>query len=195
MKKNILSFIKNTYTKSFVLGLALSFIIGFSVQSVVASSQTSKFIPEQSGLINKIGSLTIGSSTSASWINPDSANARPECLTSKPGTENETCLDVQGAGAFSKLMVLNMPAFIQGTPSNPATIALSDFASAPSTTFASIVTGLPAGLILEGDSGDDSIMATSLQLNNSGNFAPVNTTNMRGLCANNAGEFYLCSWW
>lgn len=184
MKKNILSFIKNTYTKSFVLGLALSFIIGFSVQSVVASSQTSKFIPEQSGLINKIGSLTIGSSTSASWINPDSANARPECLTSKPGTENETCLDVQGAGAFSKLMVLDMPTFITDT------LFLNNDGNS------STISGLPTGLVLENTGGNDSIMATSLQLNDaSGDPAPVNTTNMRGLCANNAGEFYLCPWW
>lgn len=170
----------NANAKSFVLGLALAIIIGFGVQSVVASSTTLKYLGQESGLVNKIGSLTVGQASPISWIDWTSSDPRSTCMTSKPGTEDETCLGVSGVGAFSKLMVLDIPAFVTDT------LFLNNDANS------NTIAGLPTGLVLEDTGGDDSIMVSGLQRNEDGSFMPVNTTDKRGLCASETGVLYPC---
>ena len=193
MKKKIVSFLKNSQTKFFVLGIVLAVIISFSLSALASPVQTYKFIQSESGLVSRIGSLSVNQEGTASWINPKGwhsgkhAGKRESCLTTyglSDKNEVESCLDVKGPGAFSKIITLDIPTFIYST------LFIGD-----SSSFGNI-TGLPSGLILEDDSNstNNSILAAGLQRNGpDGKLAPRDLTSQRNLCADKiTGKLYPC---
>ncbi len=192
--KKVKSFIKKSNIKSFILGIAIAILISFGVTAVLAVSsdqdgggmstggittKTYGFIGQNVGLVNKIGSLTIGKNTDDDWI-MDTSN---KCLTQGDGIELQTCLSVVGSASFSKLTVLDMPAFIQNS-----SLFLNESGDQ------SFLAGLPRGLVIDDFAGDDdSIMVSSLQYEVDGNLAPRNLDEQRNLCSDSNGKLYVCA--
>jgi hypothetical protein len=148
------------------------FSLGLLVASAEVFPRAKKFLGADSGsLVNRIGSLSIGSSTPASWLSNNTvAGFRQSCInkhtTSKGGSQGvESCLDVAGGAAFDALFV-NQPAYFVGK------VVLNN----------SFLSNDPQGLVVgsDGHSGN-SIYIQSLA-----------GSGTRRLCATNKGEVILC---
>ncbi len=195
MKKKIVSFLKNSHIQYFALGTVLAVVISFSLSAVFAQTNPTvyKFIQPDNGLVNRIGSLSVNRGDTASWINPKGWHSgnrdgkRETCLTTyglSDKNEVESCLDVNGIGAFSKIITLDIPTFIYPT------LFLNSSADFNTTV------GLPSGLIIEDDPNttNDSILAAGLQYTDAnGALSPRDLTSKRNLCADKTtGELYPC---
>ncbi len=204
MKK---TFLKREHLKSFLLGFIILFVtIGFfnviesdnefikKVQAAASvngggasfsgSSEpadfTYPFLGPSNSLVNRIGSLTFGSNTTAPWITSDTIHGKT-CLTGfNRGGEKESCLAVNGIGSFSKLFVYGIPAYITNN------LLLSPNAG-------NSYIGAQGLMIANFPGSDDSIMASGLQYEANGAFAPRDTTTLRHVCATpDKGILYPC---
>ncbi|MCI5051452.1 MAG: hypothetical protein MRY57_04030 [Candidatus Pacebacteria bacterium] len=180
--KKLLRKINTQTSRSIVLGLALSFALLGGVSSVLASNVV-PFIGGGAGnLIERNGSLTIGDTTSASWI----VNQVQDCIVAElSAPARETCLDVSGGSAFINLLV-DRSAYLTGKT------AIGNFSGGSATSFPG---GIPGAFIVQAtQAGFDSILVTGLaRLDQSGNLAPRDLTTHSRVCAQQDGTLYTCS--
>lgn len=168
--------------RSVVFGLLLALVMSAGVSLVSAQNSTVEpFLGPTSTLMSRIGSLAIGSSSIPNWFSYDSACTTFDHLL----TMNYTCLDVAGGGVFSNIVV-NQNAHVLETVT-VTNLALYN----PSER--SLIGILPA-LLIEAVGVNDSMLIQGLgRVNGGNNFAPVDTTTQREVCATASGTLTICS--
>lgn len=178
----------------FALGLMISMTFAYP-----ASAQTAEQFPETStNLVSRVGSLVISPIATLGKLNTSFFNTISGYMNRcerglNTGPAMESCLEVTGdtntfaISSFAEILTNNIKAFVQGkTFVGPAS------GSGP--------TNQPVTLVVANTAGNnDSIMVSDLgRFNESGQFAPLDKTTMRGVCAGNGqngyadGEFYAC---
>jgi hypothetical protein len=185
--KKILEKINTTTTRSIVVGLIVSLGI-MAATSAVQALNVLPFIGNNSTLIERNGSLTIGDAISANWIleaiNPFNPSAvSPNCVLSEnPGSE--TCLDVSGGAAFTDLLI-DRSAYLLGKTVIGATLSNGSTTSFPGND--------SARFIVQESGAADSMLVSGLGFRGfSGTFSPRNTTSYQQICATFDGALYRC---
>ena len=203
--KKFFSTKKNKTIVSVIAGIALAGLLSISSSYVAnaialpaAPLQAENFIGIGStGLMSRIGSLTVGSTTSAPWITSPFV---PDCATTNNASYTKTCLAVEGTGTFSKLWVSAQGLFMDGVIVSTASqiggggggeIGWLDRAIAFA---ASLPVSDPAFLIHDiSGTTEDSMLISGLGYFQSGNFAPRNLTTERDVCAAANGKLIICT--
>lgn len=193
--KKLLQKINTRETRSLIFGLVLALAIGGASSFVSAQGSISTgggtaavpFLGPTTGLLSRIGSLTVGASTTASWIT--STLSEIGCTRSTYNGVN-TCLDVSGGGTFANLIIdqttqVRETAVVSslgeyggglGDLGIIPTFLIEDIGAANNSM---LVQGLGRVSGSEGSEGQQ-------------NFNPLNTTNERDICARPSGELRIC---
>lgn len=189
--KKLLQKINTRETRSLIFGLVLALAIGGASSFVSAQGSISTgggtaavpFLGPTTGLLSRIGSLTVGASTTPLWIELLECNK-----SSLLGTM--TCLDVSGGGTFANLIIdqttqVRLTAVVSslgeyggglGDLGIIPTFLIEDIGAANNSM---LVQGLGRVSGSEGSEGQQ-------------NFNPLNTTNERDICARPSGELRIC---
>ncbi|MAQ77035.1 hypothetical protein CL684_00685 [Candidatus Campbellbacteria bacterium] len=132
-----------------------------------------------SGLVSRVGSLTIGSLTPNPNISLGFMGCTNENFAGTP------CLIVEGASTFAKL-------WSDGDFLNTSLVGVSSLSEVGS--FAVLDNGNNSPTLVVDDlpGTDDSIMISSLAYYENGVFAPRDTTTQRLVCATTAGKLVTC---
>jgi hypothetical protein len=176
MKKISYYFNKFPNLMYFLVPCTIIFILGISLGSVegLDKQRAKSFIGgSPNTIINRIGSLSIGSLVPATWLSDNtSSDFRKSCInkwtTSRASDRGiETCLDIRGGAAFDALFV-NQPAYLIGK------VVLNN----------TFINADPSGLVIgtEGHSGN-SILVSEFSSSNQA---------QRKICANSKGEIFVC---
>jgi len=188
--KKLLQKINTRATRSIVLGLVLTLVMIAGTSMVSAQLQTSvvPFLGATSSLSSRIGSLTIGSSSSASWLS-GGIGGRIECIHSDSNFlfASETCLDVTGAGTFGNLVVDQVARVIETVTVSTA----SEYSGGPGSL------GIQPVFLIEDDPlvapGAESMLIQGLGYEVLGSFSPRDLTSERAVCADENGKLTICS--
>jgi len=185
--KKLLQKINTKATRSILMGLVLALFMsaGASFVSAELLSPTVPFLGASSGLASRIGSLTVGSSSIASWM----TDSRSTICTNAQTIGTETCLDVTGTGTFSN--------FISGQKVNVVeTVTVTDLVTYNGSGGGSGFTGgiVPTFLIQNISATNDSMLVQSLGYYVLGVFNPRDYTTKRQVCADANGTLSItCS--
>ncbi|MCA9352110.1 hypothetical protein KC866_01850 [Patescibacteria group bacterium] len=182
--KKLLQKINTRSIRSIVAGIVLAGMMGMGTSFVQAQLETSvvPFLGPSSGLLSRIGSLTIGNSTTASWMQGRST----DCInTEQIGTES--CLDVTGVGTFSNLVVNQIGRVVDTltlTTANEYTNGEGGFAPV----------GIIPTLLIEDDPlvDDEGMIVQGLGYEVNGVFSPRDITTERELCSDSSGQLIVC---
>lgn len=183
--KTLLKKMNTKTVASIVVGIVLAVVMNAGASMVAAQnpSTVEPFLGPISGLMSRIGSLAIGSSTVPSWVND-----WDECVTAdnSPIFQTQTCLDVAGSGVFSNLIV-DQNAHVLET----ATISTAPTYN-PGTRSA---VGIDPAFWIEAVGGNDGFLIQGLGRTNGpvGEYYPLDTTTQREVCADADGTLAICS--
>jgi uncharacterized protein (TIGR02145 family) len=148
-----------------------------------ASAQVEAYPSTSESLISRVGSLVLAPTVSAITLGSSYVNSFARCeKNDNTVAATRTCLDVQGTGSFSNLIANNLRTFLlEKTFVGPAAGVGPGVQTVPLFIDDTVAT-------------NDSLMVSDLgRFNVSGQFAPVDTTTMRGVCADANGIFYACA--